>query len=251
MKVYFVGAGPGNPELITVKGKRLIEQAGTVIYAGSLVNPRLLDLARPSAAIYNSASMELGEIIRVMEGAIARGDVVVRLHTGDPGLFGAIQEQINLLEEKKIAWEIVPGVSSMAAAAAALGRELTQPGISQSVIITRLEGRTPVPEKEELSLLSRHQGTMCIFLSVHNMEEVAARLRKEYPSHTPIAVVYKASWPQEKVIQGTLEDISEKVKGAGVEKTAMILVGDFLTGRGEASRLYDSTFSHGCRVARP
>ncbi len=249
MKVYFVGAGPGDPELITVRGKRLLEEADIIIYAGSLVNPRLLEYAETDAKIYNSASMNLKEIVSVMEEGCKEGKMIVRLHTGDPGLFGAIQEQIVQLEEKEIPWEIVPGVSSMFAAAASLGREFTRPGITQSVIITRIEGRTPVPEKEDLSLLAEHKASMCIFLSVQRIEEVVSRLSQGYPPQTPIAVVYKASWPEQRIIKGKLKDITGKVTDAGVEKTALILVGDFLDTEGEPSKLYDPLFAHGFREA--
>ncbi len=249
MQVYFVGAGPGDPKLITVKGKTLLEEADIVIYAGSLVNPQVLQYTREEAVIYNSASMNLREIISVIEEGTREGKKIVRLHTGDPGLYGAIQEQINLLEKKGISYEVVPGVSSMAAAAASAGREFTQPEITQSVIITRLEGRTPVPEKEELSLLSKHRASLCIFLSVHNIDEVVSRLTEGYPPDTPAAVVFKASWPEEKIIRGTLSNIADKVKEEGIEKTALILVGDFLEGSGEASKLYDSQFTHGFREA--
>ncbi|PKM83531.1 MAG: precorrin-4 C(11)-methyltransferase [Firmicutes bacterium HGW-Firmicutes-13] len=247
MKVYFVGAGPGDPELITVRGKRLLEEADIIIYAGSLVNPRLLDYAKDNVQIYNSASMNLKEIVSVMEEGFREGKKIVRLHTGDPGLFGAVQEQIVQLEEKGIPCEIIPGVSSMFAAAASLGREFTRPGITQSVIITRIEGKTPVPEKEDLSLLSKHKASMCIFLSVQKIEEVVSRLSEGYSPQTPVAVVYKASWPEQKIIMGKLNDITGKVKEAGVEKTALILVGDFLDREGEPSKLYDPLFAHGFR----
>ncbi|UNC92497.1 precorrin-4 C(11)-methyltransferase [Candidatus Contubernalis alkaliaceticus] len=250
MSVFFVGAGPGDPELITLKGKRLLEEADIIIYAGSLVNPKVLGFAKSSAEIFDSASMNLEEIISVIEKAAAQAKKVVRLHTGDPGIYGAIQEQINLLEQKKIPYEVIPGVSSMSAAAAALKREFTQPGITQSVIVTRIEGRTPVPSKEDLSLLAKHRGSMCIFLSVQKMEDVVSRLLEGYTPETPVAVVYKASWPQEKIILGNLSNITQKVKEEGIEKTAMILVGDFISGGGEPSKLYDSGFTHGYREAK-
>ncbi len=249
MKVYFVGAGPGDPGLITVKGKALLQEADIIIYAGSLVNPEILHYAGEEAEIHNSASMNLKEIISVIQEGVKESKKIVRLHTGDPGLYGAIQEQINLLEEKGIPYEVVPGVSSMAAAAASVGRELTQPGITQSVIITRLEGRTPVPEKEELSLFSKHQASLCIFLSVQKIDEVVSRLKKGYSPDTPVAVVYKASWPEEKILRGKLSDIADIVKEEGIEKTALILVGEFLEGRGEPSKLYHSQFAHGYREA--
>lgn len=247
MKVYFVGAGPGDPRLITVRGKSLLEEADVIIYAGSLVNPRLLDYAREGAQIHNSASMNLEEMVKIMEESAGLGEKVVRLHTGDPGLYGAIQEQINLLEAKNIPCEVVPGVSSMSAAGASLKREFTQPGVSQSLIVTRMEGRTPVPSEESLESLAQHRGSLCIFLSVQKIEEVVSRLSKGYPPHTPVAVVYKASWPEEKIIQGDLATIAKKVKEEGIEKTALILVGDFLKGEGEPSLLYDSSFTHGYR----
>ncbi|RQD73582.1 MAG: cobalt-precorrin-4 C(11)-methyltransferase, partial [Candidatus Syntrophonatronum acetioxidans] len=175
------------------------------------------------------------------------GKMVVRLHTGDPGLYGAIQEQIKLMEARNIPCEVVPGVSSMSAAGASLKREFTQPGVSQSLIITRIKGRTPVPQEESLESLSRHQSSLCIFLSVQKIEEVISCLSQGYPPQTPVAVVYKASWPEEKIIQGDLTDIVKKVKEEGIEKTALILVGDFLKGQGEPSLLYDSSFTHGYR----
>lgn len=247
MRVYFVGAGPGDPELITVRGKSLLEKADVIIYAGSLVNPQLLDYAREEAQIYNSASMNLEEMVKIMEEGVAAGKMVVRLHTGDPGLYGAIQEQIKLMEARNIPCEVVPGVSSMSAAGASLKREFTQPGVSQSLIITRIKGRTPVPQEESLESLSRHQSSLCIFLSVQKIEEVISCLSQGYPPQTPVAVVYKASWPEEKIIQGDLTDIVKKVKEEGIEKTALILVGDFLKGQGEPSLLYDSSFTHGYR----
>ncbi len=250
MMVYFVGAGPGDPELITIKGKRVLEEADIVIYAGSLVNPEVLNFTRSPVEIYDSASMDLEEIISVIEKGFNEGKKVVRLHTGDPAIYGAIQEQINLLEQKNIPCRVIPGVSSMAAAAASLNREFTQPGVTQSIIITRIEGRTPVPEKEELSLLSRHRGSMCIFLSVQKIEEVVSRLQEGYSPETPVAVIYKASWPEEKVILGELSTIAGKVKEEGVEKTALILVGDFIKGDGEPSKLYDSAFTHGFREGK-
>ncbi|WP_312203413.1 precorrin-4 C(11)-methyltransferase, partial [Anaerospora hongkongensis] len=176
MQVVFVGAGPGDPELITVKGQRLLNQADVIIYAGSLVNPKLLQLAKQGASIYNSASMTLEEVVAVMEKAVAAGQKVVRLHTGDPSIYGAIQEQMDLLDKKNISYEVIPGVSSFLAVAAALKQEYTLPEVSQTVIITRLEGRTPVPEKEKLALLASHAATMCIFLSVHMLDSVVEEL---------------------------------------------------------------------------
>lgn len=246
-KVYFVGAGPGDPDLITLKGRRLLDEADVIIYAGSLVNPELLDGI--GAEVYNSASMTLEEIVDLMTRSIEDGKMVVRLHTGDTAFYSAISEQIERLREFGIEYEVVPGVSSAGGAASALRQEFTIPGISQSVIFTRMEGRTPVPEREKLSDLARHQTTMVIFLSVGMIERVVEELLKGgYPAVTPVAVVEKASWPDERIIRGTLKDIAEKVKAAGIKKTALILVGEALHASegftGKQSKLYSRSFSH-------
>ncbi|MCL2337138.1 MAG: precorrin-4 C(11)-methyltransferase [Firmicutes bacterium] len=247
-KVYFVGAGPGDPELITVKGAKLLSQAQVVIYAGSLVNPALLDLCLPGTEIHNSAGMNLEEITGVMIEAYRAGKRVVRLHTGDPSLYGAIQEQIDILEQQEIPYAAVPGVSSFLAAAAALPRELTLPGVSQTVILTRMEGRTPVPERESIRSLAAHRSTMCIFLSVHMLDKLTAELiTGGYPANTPAAVVEKASWPDERSFTGTLADIAAKAEGSGVNRTAMIIVGDALGAGYRPSYLYDADFAHGFR----
>ncbi|BCV21180.1 precorrin-4 C(11)-methyltransferase [Moorella sp. Hama-1] len=247
MKVYFVGAGPGDPELITVKGRRLLGEAGVVIYAGSLINPEILKYVAPGAACYDSASLTLEEVLTLIQQAIARGQIVVRLHTGDPSLYGAIQEQMDALARLGIPFEVVPGVSSFAAAAAAVGREFTLPGVSQTLILTRRGGRTPVPAKESLPELSRHQASLCLFLSSQSLVAASAELAGGYGVETPAAVVYKASWPEERVIKGTLGDIAAKAGAAGIDRTALLLVGDFLAGEYERSRLYDPAFSHGYR----
>jgi len=244
-KVYFVGAGPGDPELITLKGRGLLERAGLVVYAGSLVNPRILDGL--DAELKDSAAMNLDEIIHAMSEAVERGLLVVRLHTGDPHIYGAIQEQMERLDGLGIPYDVVPGVSSVFGAAAGLKRELTLPEVTQTVIITRRAGRTPVPERESLPELARHQSTMMILLSVSQIEEVVADLlRGGYPLDTPAHVVEKATWPEEKVIRGTLGDIADKTQVAGVTKTAIIAVGQALSaGSGPAaSRLYDPGFTH-------
>lgn len=251
MQVYFVGAGPGDPELITVKGQRLLAAADTIIYAGSLVNPALLGLAKPGAAIHNSAGMTLDEVIAVTAEAVGRGRSVVRLHTGDPSLYGAIREQMDALDARGITYEIVPGVSSFLAAAAALRCEYTLPEVSQTVIVTRLEGRTPVPEREKLAALASHRSTMCIFLSVHMLDGVVAELMAGgYPADTPIAVVQKASWPDERIYRGTLATIAECIAAAGVDRTAMIVVGNCLAGDYALSRLYSPEFGHMYREAK-
>lgn len=244
MKVYFVGAGPGDPELLTLKGARILASSPVIIYTGSLVNPDILRHAPPGAEIYDSSGMTLEQIIAVMVESVKRGKTVARVHTGDPSLYGALQEQLERLEELGVEYEIVPGVSSLAAAAASVRREYTLPGIAQTVIITRAGGRTPVPEKEALAELARHGTTLCLFLSVQAIEEVAGELLKGYPPQTPVAVVEKASWPEERVVRGTLADIAGKVRQAGINRTALILVGDFLRGGRVRSRLYDGTFSH-------
>lgn len=242
--IYFVGAGPGDPELITVKGKRLIEQADVIVYAGSLVNPQVLAGAKAEAEIYNSAVMTLEEVLAVMERGESEGRRVVRVHTGDPSIYGAHREQMDALEQKGIAFEVVPGVSSFLAAAAALKKEYTLPGVSQTVILTRAGGRTPVPEKEQIEELAAHQATMVIFLSAAQIGELCVRLRGEYPEHTPAAVVYKASWEDQMIIRGTLADLADKTKEAGIRKTALVVVGRFLGDEYELSRLYAQSFSH-------
>ncbi|MDD4601894.1 Cobalt-precorrin-4 C(11)-methyltransferase [bioreactor metagenome] len=252
MHVFFVGAGPGDPELITVKGQRLLKEADVIIYAGSLVNPALLSIAKPSTAIYNSATMTLDEVIEVMEKAVKADQKVVRLHTGDPSIYGAIQEQMDVLSQKNIGFEVIPGVSSFLATAAALKREYTLPEVSQTVIITRLEGRTPVPPKEKLGTLASHEATMCIFLSVHMLDNVVAELIEGgYPEDTPVAIVQKASWPEQKIYRGTLQTIAGMIKEAGVDRTAMIVVGRCLDSNYALSRLYAPEFGHMYRDAKP
>lgn len=246
--VYFIGAGPGDPDLITVKGKRLIGEADIIIYAGSLVNPQVLAEAKPKARIYNSASMTLPQVTEVMRQGEERGEMTARVHTGDPSLYGAIREQMAELDRLGICYEVIPGVSSFLAAAASMKREYTLPGVSQTVILTRMEGRTPVPKKEQIEDLAVHGATMVIFLSVGQIEELCRRLLKGgYKPDTPAAVVYKASWKEEKIISGTLADLAGKVKAAGIEKTALVTVGGFLGDSFALSRLYDEGFSHGYR----
>ncbi|MBP2627081.1 MAG: precorrin-4 C11-methyltransferase [Firmicutes bacterium] len=251
MDVSFVGAGPGDVELITVKGQRLLGEADVIIYAGSLVNPGLLSLAKQGAAIYNSATMTLDEVIATMEIAVAKGEKVVRLHTGDPSIYGAIQEQMDALEKKKISYDVIPGVSSFLATAAALKCEYTLPDVSQTVIITRLEGRTPVPEKEKLALLASHNATMCIFLSVHMIDNVMNELIDGgYTPETPVAIVQKASWPEQKIFRGTIATIGEIVTDAKIDRTAMIVVGRCLDSEYALSRLYAPEFGHMYRDAK-
>ena len=242
--VYFVGAGAGDPELLTIKGKRLIDNADVVIYAGSLVNPEVLKDVKKDCIIYDSAGMNLEEVLGVMKSAEAEGKTTVRVHTGDSSIYGAIREQIDALDELNIEHEVVPGVSSFLAAAAAMQKEYTLPDVTQTVILTRMEGRTPVPERESIEELAKHRATMILFLSVGMIDELVIKLKTSYPETTPVAVVYKASWPDQKIIYGTLSDIAAKVKEAGIRKTALVTVGDFLGNEYELSKLYDKTFSH-------
>ena len=249
--IHFIGAGPGDPELITVKGQRLLQEADLIIYAGSLVNPALLYGLK--AEIYNSAGLNLSEIIDLMHEWYQAGKKIVRLHTGDPAIYGAIQEQMEQLRHLSIPFKIIPGVSSAAGSAAALEAELTLPDISQTVIITRQAGRTPVPERERLSLLASHQATMLIFLSVGLIEDVVRELIEGgYPEDTPTAVVEKATWPEERIVRGTLIDIAKQIQESGIKKTAIIAVGQVFANSEltSYSKLYDANFSHGCREAK-
>ncbi|MDX1779355.1 MAG: precorrin-4 C(11)-methyltransferase, partial [Thermodesulfobacteriota bacterium] len=214
-KVYFIGAGPGDPELLTLKGKAIIEKADILIYAGSLVNPQVLKFKKKGATNYNSASMNLKEIIALIAREVKKGKTVARIHSGDPSIYGAIQEQISLLEKKNILYEVIPGVSSVFAAAAALKKELTVPERSQTVMLTRISGRTKVPDRESIDKLAQAQATMAIFLSVAHIEKVVEQLSTGYPPDTPVAVIYRASWPDEKVVRGTLKTIAGKVHKAG------------------------------------
>ena len=218
--VHFIGAGPGDPELLTIKGKKLIDQADVIIYAGSLVNKEVLAGAKE-----------------------AEGKMTARVHTGDPAVFGAHREQMDELSRLGIDYDVIPGVSSFLATAAALKKEYTLPGVSQTVILTRMEGRTPMPPKEKLRDLAKHNSTMIIFLSVGMIEQLADTLKEEYREDTPVAVVYKASWEDQKIVIGNLTNIAQKVKEAGITKTALTVVGDFLGDEYELSKLYDKTFT--------
>lgn len=245
---YFVGAGPGDVDLITIKGRRLIEEADIVIYAGSLVSAEHLEFCKESAETYSSASMTLEEVMDVSIQGIREGKTVVRLHTGDPTIYGAIREQMDYLKSHSIEYEVIPGVSSFTAACSAIKREFTLPNVSQTVIITRIEGRTPVPEEEDLESLARHKASMAIFLSAGSMGRVVEKLKNGYEREdVPIAVVYKASWEDQKIVMGTLSDIEEKVRDEGIKNFAQILVGDFIEGDYDRSLLYAPYFSHGFR----
>ena len=248
--VHFVGAGPGAPDLITQRGAKLLGGADVVIYAGSLVNPALLGLCREGCSVYNSAQMTLEQVLDVMKDAASRGLDVVRLHTGDPCLYGAIREQMDALDALGIAYDDTPGVSSFCGAAAAACAEYTLPGVSQSVIITRMAGRTPVPERESIAALAAHGATMVIFLSAGMLEGLQRELlRGAYTEETPSAIVYKASWPEEKVVRCTLGTLERAGRENGISKTALILVGDFLAPCYERSKLYDPSFSTEFREA--
>ncbi|APU59833.1 precorrin-4 C(11)-methyltransferase [Clostridium botulinum] len=243
-KVYFIGAGPGNPDLITVKGRDILTKADVVIYAGSLVSKEHLDYCKEGVEVYNSASMTLKEVIKVIQKAHNENKSIVRLHTGDPSIYGAIKEQMDELDKLDICYEVVPGVSSFAAAAASIKKEFTLPGVSQTVILTRVEGRTPVPEKEDLEVLASRGASMALFLSVGMIDKVVTKLRKGYGRNVPIAVIQRATWQDEKVVIGTLDDIAKRVKDANITKTAQILVGDFIDCKYDKSLLYDEKFTH-------
>ena len=240
--IYIVGAGPGDPDLITVKGRRLLEQADVILYAGSLVNPVHLEYKKEGCLVYNTAYMHLEQVTSVMERYHKEGKMIVRLHTGDPSIYGAIREQMDFLRQKNIPFEVVPGVSSFCGAAAVLQEEFTLPDVSQTVILSRVEGRTGVPEKESLASLAAHKASLILFLSVSMIEQVSETLIPYYGKDTPVAVVYKATWPEEIQIRGTLETISQQVKEAGIRKTALILVGWFMGREYSLSKLYDKTF---------
>ncbi len=246
--VHFVGAGPGAPDLITLRGAALLEAADQVIYTGSLVNPALMEHCRPDCRILDSAGMTLEEVMDAVFHAEEEGRTTVRLHTGDPSIYGAIREQMDALTKRGIAWDVTPGVSSFCGAAAALGAEYTLPGVSQTVILTRMAGRTPVPKGEELAALAAHGSSMAIFLSAGMLKELERELcRGAYTESTPAALVYKASWPEEKTIRCTVGTLAESAGRHGIRKTALVLVGDFLEGNYDRSRLYDPGFTTGYR----
>lgn len=247
--VHIVGAGCGAPDLITVRGAKLLARADQIIYAGSLVNPELLSRARPGTPCHDSARLALEEVLELIQAGEEKGWDTVRLHTGDPCLYGAIREQMDALEERGIPYDVTPGVSSFCGAAAAVPAEYTLPGVSQSVIITRMAGRTPVPEREELRSLAAHGATMVLFLSAGMLEEVQGQLLAggAYREDTPAAIVYKASWPEEAVYRCTVGTLAETARAHQVQRTALILVGDFLGEEYRRSDLYNPAFSHGYR----
>ena len=249
--IHFVGAGPGAPDLITVRGERLLATTDVVIYAGSLVSPDLLASCPPYCEIHDSATMTLEETVEVMREADGAGKDCVRLHTGDPALFGAIAEQMAELDRLGIAYEVVPGVSALFGATAALRCELTQPGVSQSLVITRAEGRTPVPEGERLRLLASHGCTMALFLSAGLLRQAQEELLLGgYPSETPAAIVYRATWPDEAIYRCTIGTLARCAEEHDVGRSALVVIGDVLKGQGGRSKLYDPGFAHGYRPAK-
>lgn len=243
--LYFIGAGPGAADLITVRGKNILEKADVVIYAGSLVSKEHLDCCKEGVKIYNSASMTLDEVVEVIKDNDGEDKIIVRLHTGDPSIYGAIKEQMDELDKFNIKYEVVPGVSSFTAAAAAIKKEFTLPSVTQTVILTRVEGRTPVPETEDLERLASIGASMALFLSISMIDKVVDKLKRGYGrENVPIAVISRATWGDQEIITGTLENISQKVKEAGINKCAQILVGDFIDCDYEKSLLYDKHFTH-------
>ena len=250
-KVYFVGSGPGDPDLLTIKAKKLIQKAQTIVYSGSLLNPKILKYNK-NAELHDASKLVREEIFEILKNNTLQGKFVVRLHDGDPSIYGAIREQMDNLKKIGIDSEVVPGVSSVLASAASLGTELTLPGITQTIIITRPESRTAVPKRERISELARHRATMVFYLGVHLIADIVKEaIGGGYPLSTPAAVVYKASWDDEKIIKGTLKDIVDKTRKAKITRTAIIIIGDVIQPKSyQYSRLYDKTFSHGFRKAK-
>lgn len=248
--IHFVGAGCGAPDLITVRGARLLSEADVVIYAGSLVNPKLLEYCKEGCEIHDSAYMTLEQVIDVMKKAESEGKTTVRLHTGDPSIYGAIREQFDALDPQGISYDVCPGVSAFSGAAASLKAEYTLPNVSQTVMITRMEGRTPVPDKEKIRSLAQHQTTMCLFLSTGLLEGLQTELiAGGFSPDTPAAIVYKASWPEEKIVRCRLSEIAQKATENNITKTALIVVGYFLGDTYDRSKLYDPGFTTEFREA--
>lgn len=242
--VHFVGAGPGGPDLITLRGMELLKKAACVVYAGSLVNPALLGFVREGVPVYDSARMTLEQVLEVLKQTERTGGDTVRLHTGDSSIYGAVREQMDALDRLGIPWDVTPGVSSFCGAAAAVGAEYTLPGVSQSVILTRMAGRTPVPEGESIAALASHGCTMVIFLSAGMLEELEGELLKgAYSRETPAALVYKATWPEEKVVRCTVGTLAQAGREHHISKTALVLVGEFLSDQYQRSLLYHPGFS--------
>src|SRR5919205_1577896 len=251
--VFFVGSGPGDPELITIKAKRLLEEADVIIYSGSLLNPKVLQYARKEAQLHDASHLDREKIYRILRDSTNEGKIAIRFHDGDPGLYSTIREQIDKLEKDGIHCKVVPGITAILGAASAMNLELTLPGNTQTIIITRAEFRTPVPDREKISELAKHGATMVFYLSVHLIADIVEELFKGgvYTKETPAVVVYRATWDDEKIIQGTLGDIAKKTKESKVIKTALIIVGDVIQPRTyEYSKVYDAAFTHGYRRAK-
>ena len=250
-KVFFVGCGPGDPDLITVKAKKLIQKADVVVYSGSLIPNKILKMCK-KGKLYNAAKLVREEIFDLLYKNAKKDNIVVRLHDGDPSIYGAIREQIDNLEKKGIESIIVPGITAFLASAAALGTQLTLPAVTQTIIVTRAESRTKVPKREQISELAKHKATMTFYLSVHLLSDIVKQtIKGGYKKSTPVAVVYRASWPDEKIIVGTLADITKKVQDEKITRTAIVIVGDVVKPVSyEYSKLYDKTFSHGYRKAK-
>jgi precorrin-4/cobalt-precorrin-4 C11-methyltransferase len=250
--VYFIGSGPGDPELITIKAKKLLEQADVVVYSGSLLNPRILEYAKKEAQFYDASKLDRERIYQLLRDSTKKGKLTIRFHDGDPALFSTIKEQIDKLEGDGLQCQVVPGITSLLGAAAAMNLELTLPGNTQTLIITRAEFRTPVPTREKISELAKHGATMVFYLSVHLITQVVEELLKGgvYTKETPVAVVYRATWEDQKIVKGTLDDIVKKTKESRVFKTALIIVGDIIAPKNyEYSKVYDEGFTHGYRRA--
>ncbi|MEW6044436.1 MAG: precorrin-4 C(11)-methyltransferase [Thermoproteota archaeon] len=250
-KVYFVGCGPGDPDLITVKAKKLLTKADVVVYSGSLIPQQILQMCK-KAKLHDASGLVREEIFEILKSNAQKDKLVIRLHDGDPAIYGALREQTDNLQKEGVECEVVPGVTSFLASSAALGLQLTLPGVTQTIIITRAEKRTKVPEQERIAELAKHKSTMIFYLSVHLLSDIVKEaLKGGYPTSTPVAVVYKASWPDQKVITGTLEDIVKKVWAEKITRTAIVIIGDVIQPKSyEYSKLYDKTFSHGYRKAK-
>ena len=248
--LHFIGACAGDPKLLTIKGKRIIDSSDVIIYTGSLVNKDLFNDIKKSAELINSAYLNLDEVLKIIFESNENGLSIARVHTGDPSMYGAIREQMVALDMAGIEYEVIPGVSSVFAGAAALKREFTLPGITQTLILTRMSGRTPVPESESIENLAKIQASMAIFLSIASIDELTKKLMTSYSEDTPAAVVYKASWEDQKIIISTLKNIAKEVKEADINKTALVYVGRFLADEFELSKLYDKNFSHEFREAK-
>jgi precorrin-4/cobalt-precorrin-4 C11-methyltransferase len=250
-RVYFAGCGPGDPDLITVKAKKLLQKADVVVYSGSLIPEKILGMCK-KAKLYDASGMVREEIFEILKKSAQKGKTVVRLHDGDPAIYGAIREQTDNLQKEKIECVVIPGVTSFLASSATLGLQLTLPGVTQTIIVTRAEKRTKVPKEEQIAELAKHKATMIFYLSVHLLPDIVREaLKGGYKKATPVAVVYRASWPDQKIIRGTLSDITKKVWAEKITRTAIIIIGDVVQPESyEYSKLYDKSFSHGYRKAK-